>query len=177
MPRTEQHYIKLPPAKLSSKQLQEIDEALPSHFKGALSWIVGAGNIRVEEDELGNLIQTIQTTQGITEFQLWVEMGTITLELTCEEEGSYLRYSCSPDKLRELHGLARNIEGIFREHRLRGWRIPFSTKLILELGQQPMPRLKLSSSRIWENVIANRLSYLSILMISLVVGFLIGKFT
>ena len=179
MPRTEQHYRDLPPAKLSKQQIQEISDALPPYFEEHLTWSVWAGKTRIDEYTLIDLFESVKGVQGITELSLSVAVEgqvTVTLDLTCGEEGSWLGYSFSPEESGEIQNLARVIEGVFRDNRRRGWWLPWIRAPIIELGKQPKRRLNLSWDRIVENVISNWLSYLLIAITGFIIGLLVGKF-
>ena len=71
MPKTEQHLVKLPPTGLSAKQIEDIDNSLPSSFQGALSWIAWAGKFRIEEYTLGDFFESIKDTPDIKELSLY----------------------------------------------------------------------------------------------------------
>jgi len=177
MPEYERDIRRLPPARLSPNDFRQIETALGPEYTpaqgGKISWDFFRSKRNNSSDSLTELLAEVENKPRVYDFRIVAEDEKTLMRISGDDDGCWIEYESSEDRVGDTLQKVRQIEGIFREHkRITNYLPNFAAvfrRPALDVGQ-PAFTVHLSRDDIIQGIITRWLSN----MLTGSTGFLAG---
>ena len=127
MPRERRNERLLPPATISRRLLEKVEDSIPASLRGYVTWNVGFGNDSVTAAWLGELLEEIKDERHFDVLSLEVldsDNKDHEWLLWCDSDGSSISYNIARGREGDFRTLTDEVDRLFKTNRRLRARVP-----------------------------------------------------
>ena len=178
--RSQNLETELPAALMTAQMIREIHATVPEMLRQHIIWTADASDgKRLRSDDVDAFLDAILNEPRVERIYMYAHIyvsGYNGVDLHCGTNYASIKCAFEQQNETEFSIFTNFIRGIFNEHRRRFSKVP-SSLLASEEANRPTFLSSLNRQRIIEDIISRGLTYLLILGVGGLVGYLINQIT